>query len=112
MALVHELSDLRRSPTACLFEGAKDGGGMAVSFFVTAHPPGKGAALHWHPYAEVFLIQAGNATFTAGNEQVEARAGQVVVVPPETVHGFENTGSETLRIVSVHPSPEVVQTWL
>lgn len=112
MTRVLELEDLAKSPTAKLFEGAKHGDGMAASFFVTAHPPGKGAALHFHPYAEVFLVQDGVATFTAGDERIVARGGQVVVVPPETVHGFENTGEGTLRIVSVHPNPEVVQTWV
>ena len=34
--------------------------------------------------------------------------GQVLVVPPDTVHSFVNTG-ERLRIVSIHPSSEVLQ---
>ena len=89
---VHALADLRRPRPPQLFEGAKHGDGMAVSFFVTAHPPGEGPDLHFHPYAEAFLVQEGEATFTAGDEQVEAPAGQFVVVPPETPHGFENVG--------------------
>lgn len=32
------------------------------------------------------------------------------MVPPETPHGFKNAGEDTLRVVSVHPSPRVVQT--
>ena len=111
-ARLHELADLQKTPTAALFEGAKHGDGMAASFFVTAHPPGKGAELHFHPYAEAFLVQEGEARFTAGDEKVAAHAGQIVVVPPETPHGFENVGEGTLRIVSFHPSPEVIQTWL
>ena len=112
MALVHELEDLTKSPTAKLFEGGKHGDGIAVSFFVTAHPPGKGAGLHFHPYAEVFVVYEGEATFTVGDDSVVATAGQVVVVPPESTHGFENTGEGTLRIHSMHPSPEVIQTWV
>ena len=111
-ARLHELADLQKTPTAALFEGAKHGDGMAVSFFVTAHPPGEGPDLHFHPYAEAFLVQEGEATFTAGDDEVLARAGQVVVVPPETPHGFKNAGTGTLRIVSFHPNPEVIQTWL
>lgn len=111
-AQLHELADMRLSPTAYRFEGAKHGDGMAVSFFVTAHPPDQSVPLHFHPYAEAFLVQEGEAKFRAGDEEVLAHAGQVVVVPPETPHGFENVGAETLRIVSFHPSPEVIQTWL
>lgn len=107
---VHELEDLRSSPTACLFEGAKHGDGIAGSMFVTTPPPGRGPQLHLHPYAEMFLVEAGEATFTAGDESFVAREGQVVVVPPETPHRFENTGDGELRVVSFHPSPQVEQT--
>ena len=112
MARILELEDLAKSPTAKLFEGGKHGDGMAVSFFVTAHPPGKGVALHLHPYAEVFVVYEGEATFTVGDEAVVATAGQIVVVPPETAHGFENTGEGRLRLHCMHPSREVVQTWV
>jgi mannose-6-phosphate isomerase-like protein (cupin superfamily) len=37
-------------------------------------------------------------------------AGNVVVIPQQTPHGFKNPGDETLRVVSVHPSPTVQQT--
>ena len=112
MARLLELADLAKTPTASLFEGAKHGDGIAVSFFVTAHPPGVKVPLHVHPYAEAFVVYEGEATFTAGDESIVATAGQVVVVPPETPHGFENTGDATLRIHSMHPSAEVQQTWL
>jgi quercetin dioxygenase-like cupin family protein len=110
MARVHDLEDLKRSETAALFEGAKHGDGMAASIFVTAYPHGRGPDLHTHPYAEAFVVTEGEGTFTAGDEQLVARTGQLVVVPPETVHGFKNLGEGTLRVVSVHPSPEVIQT--
>lgn len=110
MIRLHELEELRSSETACLFEGAKHGDGIAGSMFVTTPPPGRGPQLHLHPYAELFLVELGEATFTVGDEQVVVSAGQVVVVPPDTPHRFENTGSATLRVVSFHPSPQVEQT--
>ena len=110
MVRVHELEDLRSSETACLFEGAKHGDGMAASMFVATTPPGGGPPLHLHPYPELFLVELGEATFTAGDEQVVVSAGQVVVVAAETPHRFENTGSATLRVVTFHPSPQVEQT--
>jgi mannose-6-phosphate isomerase-like protein (cupin superfamily) len=110
MARVHQLEDLRSSETACLFEGGKHADGMAASMFVTTPDPGRGPGLHVHPYPELFLVELGEATFTIGEEQVVTSAGQVVVVPADTPHRFENTGSATLRVVSFHPSPEVEQT--
>jgi mannose-6-phosphate isomerase-like protein (cupin superfamily) len=38
------------------------------------------------------VVQEGSATFTAGDEIVEAHGGQVVVVPAGVPHKFVNTG--------------------
>ncbi len=107
MTKVIGLAELVVSPTAALFEGHDD---VPVSMFVTTPPPGRGPVLHTHPYAEVFLVEEGVATFTAGEEEIVVEAGNVVTVPPETPHRFENSGDGALRVVSVHPSPRVEQT--
>ncbi len=109
MTQVIPIADLRLSPTAALFEGRRHAG-VDVSSFITAYPPGAGPTLHRHPYAEVFVVQEGQATFTAGDDELVVDAGNVVVVHPETPHGFENTGEGTLRVVSIHPSGTVQQT--
>ena len=107
MAKVIPLEELRRSPTAALYEGGDD---AAASIFVTQYQRGQGPDLHTHPYAEVFVVLDGTARFTAGDEELVVEGGNVVVVPPETVHGFKGHGDDTLRVVSVHPSPRVQQT--
>ncbi len=108
MPTVVPFEELRRSPTACLFQGRDE---IPVSIFVTEYPSrGQGPDLHLHPYPEVFVVQDGTATFTAGDEQLTVEAGHVVVVPAETPHGFKGAGDDTLRVVSVHPSPTVKQT--
>jgi mannose-6-phosphate isomerase-like protein (cupin superfamily) len=112
VARVIPLADLEKSPTAALFEGGKHGDGVPASMFVTNHPPGKGADLHFHPYAEVFFVREGLARFTVGNDEIEVGPDNFVVVPPETPHGFKNAGDGPLRLVSVHPSAELIQTWL
>ena len=107
MATVIPLEQLRRSPTAALFEGRDE---VPVSIFVTRYERGQGPDLHLHPYPEVFVVETGTALFTAGDDELTAGAGHVVVVPAETPHGFKNPGDEVLRVVSVHPSPTVRQT--
>ena len=108
MATVVPIDELRRSATAALFEGGEE---IGVSIFVTEYPEeGQGPDLHLHPYPEAFVVEAGTARFTAGDERIEVDAGHVVVVPAETPHGFKCVGEETLRVVSVHPSPQVEQT--
>ena len=107
MATVTPIEELRRSPTAALFEGRDE---IAASIFVTEYQRGHGPDLHTHPYAEAFVVLTGTARFTAGDEELVVEGGNIVVVPPETVHGFKGHGDDTLRVVSVHPSPTVRQT--
>ena len=107
MTKVIPLEELRRSATAALFEGRED---IPVSIFVTAYERGQGPSLHLHPYPEVFVVQAGTATFTVGDGEVVVAEGHVAVVPARTPHGFKCAGDETLRVVSVHPSSTVQQT--
>ena len=107
MATVIPIEDLRRSPRAALFQGRDE---APVSIFVTQYERGQGPSLHLHPYPEVFVVQSGTATFTAGDEQLTVAAGHIVIVPAETPHGFKCAADDTLRVVSVHPSPTVRQT--
>jgi mannose-6-phosphate isomerase-like protein (cupin superfamily) len=105
------LEELATGPTAALFEGGPRAG-SGISMFVVRTPPGRTVELHTHPYPETFVLLEGRARWTAGTTTVEMDAGQVLVVPPETPHGFRNTGDEPLLLVSAHESPEVIQTWL
>ena len=109
MARVIPIEDLRRSPTAALFEGGDE---VAASIFVTEYRRGQGPDLHVHPYAEVFVVETGTATFTAGDEELTVTGGHIVIVPPETPHGFKGAGDDVLRVVSVHPSGRTQQTWV
>ncbi len=58
----------------------------------------------------MFVIQAGTAAFTVGDDEPVVTHGHVVVIPAGTPHGFEGAGDDTLRVVSVHPSGRVEQT--
>lgn len=60
--------------------------------------PGMRIPLHTHNAEEVFVVLQGTGIVTAGDEQWEASAGAIAVAPAFAKHGWENTGSETLRI--------------
>ena len=107
MPTVVPFEELRRSPTACLYQGRDE---IPVSTFITEYRRGQGPDLHLHPYPEAFVVLDGTARFTAGDEQVTVGAGHVVVVPEQTPHGFKCDGDDVLRVVSIHPSPTVQQT--
>jgi len=84
----------------------------AVSVIVVDAPPGSGPRLHRHPYEEVFVIQDGTVTFTAGDETIVANGGQVIVVPGGVPHKFVNTGQGRLRQVDIHASDRFITEWL
>jgi mannose-6-phosphate isomerase-like protein (cupin superfamily) len=100
--------DLPSSKIAHKFEGYRHGD-VNVSFFLVDSPPGSGAGLHTHPYAEVFVVQEGEATFTVGDAKIEATGGQIVVVPAGVPHKFVNSGTGPLRQVDIHPSGRIRQ---
>jgi quercetin dioxygenase-like cupin family protein len=107
MPTITPIDDLRLSPRAALFEGRDE---IPVSMFLTQYARGDGPDQHLHPYAEAFIVQSGVARFTVDGEDIEVAAGNIVVVPPQTPHGFKNPGDEQLRVIGVHPSATVQQT--
>jgi mannose-6-phosphate isomerase-like protein (cupin superfamily) len=110
MTRIIDKTDLAHGETSYEFEGHQHEAG--VSFIVVLAPPGSGPKLHKHPYEEVFVVQEGSATFTAGEEVIEARGGQVVVVPAGVPHKFVNSGAGRLRQINIHASERFVTEWL
>ncbi len=106
-----DLAELSMSPTAALFEGHRRAG-VDVSMFITRTPPGRAVELHVHPYAETFLLLEGRGRWTYGDEVVELEPEQLLVVPPDTPHGFRNVGDVPLLVVSVHERGTMRQVWL
>ena len=110
-ARVLDRTDLPQSAMAYEFEGY-DHGAIGASVIVVDAPPGSGPRLHKHPYAEIFVVLEGQATFTAGEDVLEAVGGQIVVVPAGVPHTFVNAGTGPLRQVDVHPSGQFITEWL
>lgn len=97
------------SRTVC-FEGRDHG--TEVSFFLIDYAPGQSVGLHRHPYAETWIVRAGEAEFAVGDERLRARAGDIVVAPAEVPHRFLNVGSDRLELVCIHPRDHVEQAWV
>jgi mannose-6-phosphate isomerase-like protein (cupin superfamily) len=89
------------------FEGEAYGSG--VSFFLVNNAPGAGPDLHKHPYSETWIVRSGTGRFTADGEDIEAGAGDILVVGPETPHKFKNVGNGRLETVCIHASPRMIQ---
>jgi mannose-6-phosphate isomerase-like protein (cupin superfamily) len=58
------------------------------------------------------VIQEGSATYTIGSTTLEAKAGQIAIVPAGVPHKFVNSGSGRLLQVDIHHSPRFITQWL
>ncbi|KAK0640928.1 RmlC-like cupin domain-containing protein [Cercophora newfieldiana] len=67
-----------------------------VSAVLLEVPAGKsGPPMHWHRFHdELFFITKGKMTFVTPDGELEAKAGDLMTVPPGAVHTFKNA-SET-----------------
>jgi len=110
MSPVIHLDDLSHSETSHVFIGADHD--VPVSMFLVHTPPGRGPALHRHPYPELFIVESGRATFRVGDGEVVAEPGRIVIAPADTPHGFTNTGTGELRMVTIHTAPQMQTEWL
>ena len=94
-------------------EGADLGEGDVPFSVILVHGgPGTGPRVHRHPYPEVFVVEAGEATFRLGDEDVVVGAGHVVVSPSGVPHGFRNTGTGELRLTAIHGAGRFDTEWL
>ena len=106
---VLSLDDLRSGGSSTArFVGEEHNSGS--SFYVSRDAPGDGPELHTHPYTETFVIHAGLVRFTVGDQVIDVQAGDVLVVPPDTAHGFTNIGDERMHSVNIHASARMEQT--
>jgi quercetin dioxygenase-like cupin family protein len=106
---VIKVDELPSGENASIFNGHEHG--ATVSFFLSHNRPGTGPQLHRHPYEETFIVEEGEVLFTVGESTIEARAGDIVVVPPETPHKFVSQAA-THRQVSIHPVARMQTEWL
>ena len=87
-------------------------GDVPASLIFFAGPSGSGPKLHRRPYAEIFVVQEGKATFTVGNATIEASGGQILAAPAGVPHKFINSGAGPLRQLDIHTSGRFVTEWL
>ena len=111
MPEVLPFDDLEHTPHAHEFVGAEHGD-VPFSVILVHSAPGEGPKLHRHPYAEVFVVEEGQATFRIGDDELVIGSGHVVVSPPGEAHGFTNTGDGELRLTAIHGAPRFDTEWL
>jgi len=85
---------------------AADTNGDLLAIELELSPDGHVPGAHVHPLQEEqFEVLQGTMKFRKGLRTVTARAGDTVVVPPGTVHRFENSGDAPAHVrVEVRPA--------
>lgn len=64
--------------------------------------PGQAVTPHFHRQTEeVYYILEGEGVMTVGTDRRAVTAGDAILIPLDTVHSLENTGSRAMRIVLV-----------
>lgn len=92
-------------------EGKAYGTGVSLIFEDT-DVVGSGPRLHQHPYPETFVIHAGRAEFTVGDDRLVGEAGQVIVVPANTPHKFAVLGPDRYVATHIHENDVFITEWL
>jgi quercetin dioxygenase-like cupin family protein len=81
--------------------------GLSTSLMDSQVAPGGGPRRHRHPHAEIFLLHDGHGRYEVDGSIIEATAGDVVIVPPDTWHSFTNPGPDPLRQAIVHENRRI-----
>ena len=69
-------------------------GANEICVFKQGQQPGGQNPPHYHDREEVLILQSGTITVTVDQQEVEMAAGDVLIVPEETVHAVTTTGNE------------------
>jgi mannose-6-phosphate isomerase-like protein (cupin superfamily) len=69
----------------------------------------RGPHLH-HGYEECIYVLSGSGINLSEDGELPVRAGDVLVVPPETKHVTRNTGNQPLVLLCYFASPDVGNT--
>ena len=80
---------------------------QGISMGTLELPSGSSLDAHHHAPLEVYFFTEGNGTLLIGAEQRSVRAGDVVYIPGNQVHGVKNTSDEVLKLVWMFPT----RTW-
>jgi quercetin dioxygenase-like cupin family protein len=62
--------------------------------------PGSRQILHNHPEVQVYVLIAGQGMVQVGEERQAVKAGDLIYIPSNEMHGIENTSDEMLSYIS------------
>ncbi len=66
--------------------------------------------LHHHPYEHEVFVLEGSGVILEGNTSHRLGAGDVVLVSPDEVHQFKNTGDKAMKFLCLIPNSAANQS--
>ena len=66
--------------------------------------PGGFTPRHFHPYEHEVFVLAGEGVVYEGDQPHPIKSGDVVLVSPDEVHQFKNTGEQALKFLCLIPN--------
>jgi mannose-6-phosphate isomerase-like protein (cupin superfamily) len=100
----HEPEIWRDGVTTRMYASAASGAHQVVAFEQWCSP-GNGAPSHLHAVEEILRITSGSATVWVGDDQEDLTTGASIIIPAGVIHGFRNTGSDTLQVLAILAEP-------
>ncbi|MCA9151992.1 MAG: cupin domain-containing protein [Planctomycetales bacterium] len=71
--------------------------------------PGGHTPRHHHPYEHEVYVLEGEGVVFEGEQMYPLRPGDVVLVKPDEVHQFRNTGAQTMKFLCLIPNSAASQ---
>lgn len=85
--------------------------GASTFMLHAAVPPGGGPPPHIHTReSESYYVIVGKLLFSVGDKTIEAKAGDFVHIPKDTVHTFTNKGKTKAQMLSIF-APAGMEGW-
>ncbi|MGH2561374.1 MAG: cupin domain-containing protein [Thermomicrobiales bacterium] len=110
--LIHAALPVGRSPSRLPLQAIVSEEIGSTSLYVGQQwlAPGDRVMLHTHPVEEALTFLAGSGEATLGADVVPIAVGTSLYIPAGVVHGFRNTGEDSLHVMVVFPTPAFAET--
>jgi quercetin dioxygenase-like cupin family protein len=67
-------------------------------------PPGEASPWHKHDWEHEMFVLAGEGMAITEDGERPTKCGDAVLVPPNEMHSFKNTGTDTFRFICLVPT--------
>lgn len=74
-------------------------------------PEGGFVPSHHHDVEEVLVCVEGDGEICVAGDTFQFQAGDTIIVPAKSMHGFSNVGKQSMHVLAFFPNAEPEVTW-